>query len=528
MTLARPTSRSRTLLRLVRLLVLLVVVVSLTGATARRMWKDGTRLEEQGSLYAAAQKYLDALEKNDRHKKAQEAIFGVAEDAYEQKLAVATRYETATRFEDALDEYRELRTFLSRLDAVGAKTFAVVDVKKKIGAMRSASAEQHYVAGVEALGARDWSRALSRFKAARSFRSTYKDTTELMAEAEYGWGGDEVDRNAYRDAAKHFVAATEIAGSAGYRDARSRAAELFGALGQHFLQVGACRSALRDFEKARALEDSSLLGALEEAAESCAVTPVAILPFENPTGRDLAGMALSETLADRVGSEVAEGASRFVRLIERTALDRLLAEQDLSAAGIATGSSSKIQGVRYLVIGKLTQVRVSGEPLRTDSKATVGTVPYECTKTNRDGEPYRSTCHREVRVDYRESSASLQLRVAGSVRVVDVQTGEQLASHPLEGVAEDAVHFVEDPSVDGRVVSLTMWGHNNGVGVRDRELRRLVDARRDLRDEGAMADEIVSGLARAAAEAILEAVDVPDREADPDRLDLGTATADRR
>ena len=46
-------------------------------------------------------------------------------------------------------------------------------------------------------------------------------------------------------------------------------------------------------------------------------------------------------------------------MVERGALDAIFAEQNLSAQGLTAGRTSSIQGVRYLVIGKLTQVQVT-------------------------------------------------------------------------------------------------------------------------------------------------------------------------
>ena len=506
-------------LRSLAIMVLLVAVAPLLmGATAQRMWKDGTRLEEQGSYYPAALKYLDALDKNPRHRKAGASIVAVAEQAYEEKLEIAAAYEADGRFPDALEEYEELFEFLRRLKGVNAGSFATVDVGKKIGEMADASAEQQYQGGAQALAAGRWKRSISHFRAAQSFRRGYRDTDELIATAEYGWAEQDLEARNYRSSAAHFVAADEGLGGAGFRDAAVRAAGLYAALGRHFLEQGACRQAVSDLQSASKLAAADRVAGLLEQAEDCAVTPVAISAFENSTGRNVAGMALGELLSDQTAGKVDERASRYVRLLERRALDRILAEQGLSQAGIATGSSSQVRGVRYLVFGKLTQVRVDSAPPRRSARSTTGSRPYSCTKTNSRGDAYSGVCHSEVTVEYIEVEQSLAIQISGSVTVVDVKTGEQLTSRPIEASAQDSVHFVESPSVDGRGVELTMWQHNDGIGVRERDIRRLVEARRLVVDEGVMAAQVVDSLSSQASEAVIQVVDVAHSVRDPAEL----------
>lgn len=513
--LAPPRRPTRT----AALALLVLLVPFLTGMTAQRMWKDGTRLEEQGSYYAAALKYLDALDKNHRHKKAGQSIVAVAERAYQQKLEIAVTYEGDERFPDALEEYEALSRLLDRLEGVSAKNFATIDVRAKIGEMSDASAEQQYKGGKSAMERGDWSKSISYFKAAQSFRRGYKDTQELIATARYSWADEDLGKRRYRDAADRFVRSADDMGSAGFKDAAERAAGIYASMGRYFLDNMACRLAISDFNRASRLASHPRLAEWSEEAESCAVTPVAVLPFENPTGRSVAGMALGDILSDQVGGKVGDQASRFVRLIERGALDQILAEQGLSQAGITTGGSSKIQGVRYLVIGKLTQVRFDNPGLRRESKSTVGTKPYSCTKTRSNGDSYQGTCHSEVRVDYVEIQGSIGIQIAGSVKVVDVLSGEQLVSQPIEAVANDAVHYIESPTVGGNTVQLTMWQHNDGIGVRDRDLRQMAEARRDLADEGSLASSVVDYLSTQAAGAAVDVIDIDDNLADPDELD---------
>lgn len=521
---ASTASAAQALRRLTCILLLIGVTPLLMGATAQRMWNDGTRLEEQGSYYSAALKYLDALAKNPRHRKAAASIGTAARPAYEQKLEIAEAYEQEERFPDALDEYEQLHAFMKRLEHVGAADFATVDLRKKIGEMADASAEQQYAAGATTLAAGSWELSIGHFRAAQTFRGDYKDSRLLIARAEYGWAEDELGARRYRSAAQHFVAASDGGGAVGVADSGDRAAGLYVAIGRYSLDHGACRKAVDDLQRAAGLVSDPRIDGWAREAEDCAITPVAISAFENSTGRNVAGMAVGELLSDQTAGKVDQGSSRYVRLIERRALDQILAEQGLSQTGIATGSTSQVRGVRYLVLGKLTQVRAVASGPQRQSKSTVGSKPYRCTKTNRHGDSYETTCHSEVRVDYVEVEQSISVQISGSVTVVDVKTGEQLLSRPVEASAQDSVHYVESPTVDGRGVELTMWRHNDGIGVQDRGLKRLVDADRSLTDEGTLASQVVDSLSSQAARAVLDVVDVDDSLRDP--AELASTTLD--
>lgn len=258
-------------------------------------------------------------------------------------------------------------------------------------------------------------------------------------------------------------------------------------------------------------------GAVDESlaqAEECAVTPVAVLPFENPTGTNVAGMALSDTISDATASVIRQDASEFVRMVERSALEAILSEQGLSAAGLATGKTSKVRGVRYLVLGKLTQVRFDNPGFRSESKRAAGSNPYRCQKTGYDGKPYETWCWNQVAVEYQEHTGRVSLRVVGSVRVVDVATGEQLVTKAIEAVSEDAAHFADSFTVGGMGVGVGDYENTRGVGVPD-EVYALSRGKSSLKDEGQIASDVVNVLSYDAARAVLEVVDFEREARDP-------------
>ncbi len=388
--------------------------------------------------------------------------------------------------------------------------------------MANASAEERYVEAEGAMAGQRWEEAIDAYRKAQKFKSNYKDSQPKVATAFYSWAEGDLGAKEFRVAAGHFGEAVE-AGGTGFRDAAHRGAAIFLALGQHFTKGDRCRQAVRDLRAAERLVSDPRITEALKVAEECAVTPVAVLPFENPTGTNLAGMALADTIADKVTALVDEDASEFVRLVERGALDAILSEQGLSAQGISSGSTSKIRGVRFLVLGKLTQVRFDTPSPSATSKSTQATEPYDCTKTRSDGGTYQGTCFRTVQLTYREVSGQLAARIVGTVKVVDVKTGEQLANAPVEAVVEDAVHFVADFKVGGNSVPasrLTMWEHTDGYGVQDYDLDDLAEARQSLLSEDEVVAKLVEIIATKASAAVVEEVDGEREAVDPGTLDI--------
>ncbi|MFN7144590.1 MAG: CsgG/HfaB family protein, partial [Myxococcota bacterium] len=384
----------------------------------------------------------------------------------------------------------------------------------KIDAMATAAAEERYRTGEARLAARAWEEAIGAYKAAQGFRHGYRDSAEKVAAAYYGWAEDELAARRYRSAAERWSAATESAGK-GYRDAARRGGTVYAALGRHFVTADRCRQAVRDLRVARQLDASLVADAELAAAEECAVTPVAILPFENPTGQNIAGMAIGDTLAEKVGGTVQDGASEFVRLLERTALDTILAEQNLSTSGLTTGGASRLRGVRYLVLGKLTQVRLDQPTPTTTAATATGQERYGCMKKRSDGATYEGTCFRDYPIRYVDHRARVEVRLAGSVKVVDVKTGEQVTTVPFEVSMADAVHYATNfASAGGSPVTPVGRGRTGGIEVDD-DFLALVEARRDLVDEGQLLQKVLTKVAADAGSEVLEAIDVEREATDP-------------
>ncbi len=497
--------------------VLIALLLMFGGCPATKVYKEGAAYEESGNEFAAANKYLSALDLKSTHKKAKEGLLAVAEKAYEEKLGLATRQEGTGNYAGALSEYRELDQYLGRLKKFDALSFSTVDTRSKIAEMESSAAEERYVTAEALLGKSDYLGAIDAYRAAQTFKQAYKDTDEKIASAYYGLADKELTGKQYRKAAEHFAECLTTGGQ-GYRDAAKRGGSIYLALGTHFLESDRCRQAVRDLRIA-----SNLLGATVSerlaSAEECAVTPVAVMPFENPTGVNPAGMALGDTVADQVLSAVKAKASEFVHIVDRTALEQILSEQ-----GLTGGSPKGLRGVRYLVTGKLTQVFVE-EPKMTQSVQTAeGRQRFACTKTNNKGESYQSECLQDVLVKYVDHQGSSSVKLVASVKLIDVKTGEQLAAPTVTAEVGDRIHYADTfKGPAGEDIVPVPYNRAGGMEVKSDAVLALTDAPRELKPVSTLATGAVDKLAFDLAAAVVTQVDKEQPASDPSTLAVALA-----
>ncbi len=504
------------------LVVILAITPMLMGITAQRLYKDGQSLEEQDNLYAAALSYMDALDQNPNHRKSQEALNRVAEGAYEEKLAIAAEYEGQGRFEDALEEYKDLEALVKDLRYFNALNFSTISVNDKILEMNSSAAEQAYQQGEQAFAQGDWDKALDRYDEALFFTAGYKDAVDKLATCLYRLAEQDLESHNYRQAAKGFVDSHK-AKVVPPGDAAMRAAEIHAALGNHFIEAGSCRQAVEELTMADQLSGGRVADDLVRARD-CATFSVAMLPFDNPTGRNLAGMALGERLADATSSRVRKDVSEYVKIMERSALDAVLVEKGLSAVGVSSSAGTRLEGVDYLVVGKLTQVQVEHPGDQPQTRSVMTRQRYDCVKTSSSGNTYNDHCFRDVPVEYTYHSDHLAIRVAGSVTVVDVETGEQVGSKALDASARDSVEWADAFRRASNQESVTVVEINRrgGLETSDYAVLHLAERTRTLRSEGELASDVVEQIARDAAGVVVGSVDNPGPLKDPAELSIAS------
>lgn len=484
----------------------------LTGCPAAKLSREAAQLAEAGKPYPAAMHYLDALDKNPKLGRAQKGLDATKGAAYDARLAAAREAESGERFPDALTAYRELHTLLERLDEHGGLGKPAIDVNERISAMENAAAEVEYTRGERMLGNKAYAKAVDAYKKALTFKPGYRDAAAKIGAAFFAWGESEEAQGHWRDAAGRFVDAA----AAGHAGANARAGSLYAALGRHHTDAGTCRQAVRDYRAAR--DQLGLAGVKDAlaAAEACARTPVAVLPFANPTKGAPGGVAVPDALAAAITAELRTGASAFVDTLDRAAVDRLIAANKGSAASVTR--SGRLAGARWLVVGELTQAAVR-TPAPVDSPHTVnGTVRARC-EVERDGTRVTEDCAKDIVVRYVEHELRVDVRLAGQLRVTDAATGAQSAMWPFDVTQSDTVRFADGfIGMDGAAIRVVRWNPGPGDVTVPDEVHSLAEARRELAYPSDLAKKAIAGIAQEGAKVAAGIADAEPPLRDPATL----------
>ena len=194
------------------------------------------------------------------------------------------------------------------------------------------------------------------------------------------------------------------------------------------------KMAAKEFKKAAeyvpGYKDSSIR---YEESRRAGVKKMAILPFEDKSGKAHLYGALPDTITDQIVDSVLNdpSATEFLALVSRDQLERVMQEQGLGLTGIVNEQTAAnlggILGVHEMVIGKITQIRYT--PARTKEatvaqKATIRVASGTETYTDSSGKVKTRTKWVDKNVSARvthytrESSAS----IIGSYQIIDVET----------------------------------------------------------------------------------------------------------
>ena len=172
-----------------------------------------------------------------------------------------------------------------------------------------------------------------------------------------------------------------------------------------------------------------------EQSRNAGVKRMAILTFEDKSGKARAYGALSETITDNIISNVLNdpAATEFLAIISRNQLEQIMSEQNLSFTGRfddqTVAGIGAVAGVHELVVGQITQIiPTPARSLQTswDRQSTIrqktGTERY----VDSEGKTKTRAKYSDVRVSARVTRTQVESSVSiiGSYKIIDVKTGE--------------------------------------------------------------------------------------------------------
>lgn len=501
--------KKRKLPSFVLFLVYLIIFAGCNGVTKSIKISEEATL--RGDYYAAAMGYLSVLETKPKQKKAIANLASVAKQAYEQKLNMAEDYENQGSLEYALSEYKELQRYVSKLKAHNALNFVTIDIDKAIKTVSAGAAEQHYVKGEELFNVGEFGKAIEEYKEALSLTSPFKDCREKIAESYYHIASDLEQSGSYRSAADNYENCFEIV--SGYKDASQKATALYYALGSHFLSNGHCRKAYEDLEKARKINTQyqDVNDKLAKAKE-CATIRIAFVKFDNPTGRNVAGMALGDYIFETIKSKARSQASQFIRMIDRDEMMLLAREQNISE-GVFSAELTvpiKLEGVDYFIFGRLNQVRDLHEGLSETPMSDIYEYWYDVPYIDSKGKKRYKTEWKKGEMYFTLFKDELSLTIAGVIKVIETKTGAVVITHQISEERSDDIMYAGNLRAEHDL---------NAKNVTfDKRIKELARARRELKDIGTLANDIINSISIKMSGEILSTLDRTPYVVDPTTL----------
>jgi len=170
---------------------------------------------------------------------------------------------------------------------------------------------------------------------------------------------------------------------------------------------------------------------LYEKARQSGIKRIAIIPFEDKTGKESKYGSLSDIIVDDVVSDIMRdpSAMEFLEIISRDQLQRVLQEQDLGQAGIVDQKTAadigKVLGVHEIVTGKINQI-IYVPPATTnrsesrEKEVATGTEKY----TDSNGKTQERTVYGKVQATIYFYTQTSSASISGSYSIIEARTAK--------------------------------------------------------------------------------------------------------
>lgn len=177
-----------------------------------------------------------------------------------------------------------------------------------------------------------------------------------------------------------------------------------------------------------------------EKCRRAAIKRMAIIPFDDKSGKNGRYGALSEMITDEVISDIMSDpdAMEFLELVSRDRLESVMQEQQLGLTDLVNEATAaklgKILGVHEIVTGQITQIiyappRTTRRTERQKSRVVVSTEKYRDSKGKMRTRDVYGDVYATVTFYKTATSAS----IVGSYKIIDVETAKIKKSESFSG-----------------------------------------------------------------------------------------------
>jgi tetratricopeptide (TPR) repeat protein len=345
--------------------------------------------------------------------------------------------------------------------------------------------------------AEDYSKLVSHHNVTLAFpeakRTLYNSVKNAHVEEIYIEGSEHLEYMRYSEALVLFERIEELV--PGFKDAAALADYSFCKptyeLGNSAMEEGKYRTAYEAYDDV-VNRDSSFEDASErrqEALETGRYT-IALMKFENGSNR----RNVHNKVSSYIEQELMSSTDPFLTVVDRESIDLILQEQHLELSGLTSGAELEIGsllGAKAILKGTVVECSHSHSSLRSDNRK--GYEKYRVEAINSEGKKYWVTKYRPV--NFTEYNQSCEVVMTFNLKLVSMETGTVLHSGTVRSSRSDNIHYVRYngdkrhlfPARANGAVNSSISGHNTLV--------QLIGARRDLKNDDAMVDDISKILA---------------------------------
>ncbi|TVQ94959.1 MAG: tetratricopeptide repeat protein [Deltaproteobacteria bacterium] len=464
------------------------------------IYKSAQTLSAAGNYLEATDLLLPASAQGDR--RARELLPEIAQSAYRMELDRAHEAEAADDLPASLDSYDRLLALETRVkQARGPSLPPHVHSERKDVAKRTAVF--YFKRGKIAFEDGRTHDALQHWQRADRIDSEASEAHLKIPMALTTLGDEAREAHRYREALARYEEAVQLGG--GDR-AAGWAASIHAAYGRYALRKGACRRAVEELTIASAMPFDVRLARDLDRARECAVREVVVHPFTDRVEGGIDDPNLATQLVDQIAHYVRTNGSTYIRLID---------PESPNAQTKVTRDRQRID-----VEGHLSRLRIEQPEPQTSSRTAPGRILVPCSA---GGEP---RCEEELTVAFELTETRLRVDLAGSLKVVDRHSGEQLTLRPLD-MHLDKVRRQANPTritdLRGFVIEADIARTTSPTSTRVAMAEDILPWFGDpepLPDPVSVLDEAVVRLAAAAADAVLATVDQEPELPEPETLHL--------
>lgn len=436
------------------LAICLMVIVVFPGCSgAQSLAKKGEKMNAAGHYTEAADYYFQALTRNRNNIRAKMGMIDTGQKVLNDHLDAFNRTNNMGDLHEAVNKYRAAEAYELKVRRLGVSLNIPEHYSKDYQRSKEIVLEELYTQATDLMADEQYAQAEEKFKEINELDPNFRDTKGLSDVAYcqplYIQGKVALDNGAYRMSHDYFSQILNRTDN--YKDTR-------------VLQ--------------------------QEAIDKGRIT-VALVPFENVTRMPNIEKRVSAYLLD----DLSKIPDPFIRFVDRSDMDHILQEQQLSVSGIINDETAttvgELVGAQALITGKVLDYKEMRGKIQSETRK--GYEGYQVKKRSPEtGVEYIETRYKPVQ--YTEYTAANSVMITFQYKLLSLETGEILVSRIVEREAKDGVNYAAFAGNTAMLYPAT-GNTRNASAAAKRQIDDKLRAKRTLKSTTELSNSLFSNIA---------------------------------